>query len=189
MSDHEEDSQANDSASPVDTNGMTNEQLLMIMFQQNVEAILLQNKIAQQNTDAAQQSADAIRALSDAMRNLVPAPAAVPTDGEVRKAKLEKLYMVWLKSTKLKEFKQSDNVDVRHWLLQFNSCIKDLAMATCNLDLEANSLVTHKFVKLLKFKLPFSIEQEISQALETAHVTWASASVEQIRTAMKQLYI
>ena len=62
-------------------------------------------------------------------------------------------------------------------------------MATCNLDLEANSLVTHKFVKLLKFKLPFSIEQEISQALETAHVTWASASVEQIRTAMKQLYI
>ena len=117
MSDQEEDSQANASASPVDTTGMTNEQLLMKfmkMFQQNAEAILHQNKIAQQNTDAAQQSADAIRALSDAMRNLVPAPAAVPTDGEVRKAKLEKLYMVWLKSTKLKEFKQSDNIDVRH---------------------------------------------------------------------------
>ena len=44
-------------------------------------------------------------------------------------------------------------------------------------------------MKLLKCKLPFSIEQEISQQLETTYVTWAIVSIEQIHTAMKQIYM
>ena len=69
------------------------------------ECLKEQNKVSQAH-------AEAISKLSDAMRGLVPVAPAVPSDDEVRKAKFEKLYMLWLKQSKFKEFKHSDNVDV-----------------------------------------------------------------------------
>ena len=96
--------------------------------------------------------------------------------------------MLWLKQSKFKEFKHSDSVDVCQWLLQFDSTISNLASAACNLDLAREPLKSLEFGKLLRYRLSFSAEQEITQALEAAGKTWDNATSEEIRTAMKQLY-
>ena len=96
--------------------------------------------------------------------------------------------MLWLKQVKFKEFKHSENVDVCQWLLQFDSTVSNLASAACNLDLVDQPLTSHEFGKLVRYKLSFSAEQEITQALEATGKTWDDATVDQIRTAMKQLY-
>ena len=114
------------------------------------------------------------------------APAA--NDAEARKAKFEKLYLLWLKPTKTKKFRQADDVDVGNWLLQFDATVKSLASGACGLELDAQPLESHEFGRLLKHKLSFTAEQEISQALDSINKTWANATVEEIRTAMKQLY-
>ena len=141
-----------------------------------------------EQTRVAQTNADALAQLSEAMKGLAPVPIVPPTAEDVRNAKFEKLYMLWLKQVKFKEFKQSDNLDVCQWLLQFDSTVSNLASAACSLDLAVQPLTSHEFGKLIRYKLSFSAEQEITQALEAAGTTWDHATVEQIRTAMKQLY-
>ena len=47
---------------------------------------------------------------------------------------------------------------------------------------------SHEFAKLLRYRLSFSAEQEITQALEATQKTWDNATIDEIRTAMKQLY-
>ena len=80
-----------------------------------------------EQTRVAQVNADALAQLSEAMKGLAPIPVVPPTADEVRNAKFEKLYMLWLKQSKFKEFKHSDSVDVCQWLLQFDSTVSNLA--------------------------------------------------------------
>ena len=94
----------------------------------------------------------------------------------------------WTKQNKVKEFKQSDSTDVCQWLQQFDSNIQSFASATCKLDLEAVPLTPQEFAKLLRYKIPHLVETEIGRALETVHKTWETAAVNEIRTAMKNLY-
>ena len=119
-----------------------------------------------EQTKVAQNNADALAQLSAAMRSLAPTPVVAPTADEVRKGKFEKLYMIWLKQSKFKEFKHSDSVDVCQWLLQFDSTVSNLASAACNLDLAREPLRPLEFGKLLRYRLSFAAEQEITQALE-----------------------
>ena len=145
-------------------------------------------KCLNEQTKVAQINAEAIVQLSAAMRGLAPAPVVVPTDDQIRKSKFEKLYMLWLKQSKCKEFKHSDNVDVCQWLLQFDSTVSNLASAACNLDLVNQPLKSQEFGKLLRYRLSFSAEQEITQALEATEKTWDKATSAEIRTAMKKLF-
>ena len=112
-----------------------------------------------EQTKVAQINADAIVKLSEAMRGLAPIPVVAPTVEDVRNSKFEKLYMLWLKQSKFKEFKHSDNVDVSQWLLQFDSTVSNLASAACKLDLVNEPLKSHEFGKLLRYRLSFSAEQ------------------------------
>ena len=131
------------------------------------EVELLRECLKEQ-TRVAEVNAQALAQLSEAMKGLAPAAVIPPTAEEIRSAKFEKLYMLWLKQVKFKEFKHSDNVDVCQWLLQFDSTVINLASAACNVDL---------------------VDQPLrSQALEAAGTTWDDATVDQIRTAMKPLY-
>ena len=157
-----------------DTEGMTEVQLLRACLSE-------QTKVAQAN-------ADALTKLTEAMKGLAPSPIVPPTPDEVRNGKFEKLYMLWLKQSKFKEFKHSDNIDVSQWLLQLDSTVTNLASAACNLDLVREPLKPIEFGKLLRYRLSFSAEQEITQALEAIHKTWDNATVDEIRTAMKKLY-
>ena len=150
--------------------------------------IELLRECLREQTRVAQVNATALAQLSEAMRGLAPIAVVPPTPEEVRNTKFEKLYMLWLKQSKFKEFKHSDSVDVCQWLLQFDSTISNLASAACNLDLAREPLKSLEFGKLLRYRLSFSAEQEITQALEAAGKTWDNATSEEIRTAMKQLY-
>ena len=89
-----------------------------------------QNQALEKQNETAKANADAIRQLSEAMTRLAPAA----NDAEARKAKFEKLYLLWLKPTKTKEFRQADDVDVGNWLLQFDATVKSLASGACGLD-------------------------------------------------------
>ena len=130
--------------------------------------IELLRECLKEQTRVAQVNANALAQLSEAMKGLAPIPVVPPTLDEVRNAKFEKLYMLWLKQSKFKEFKHSDSVDVCQWLLQFDSTVSNLASAACNLDLANQPLKSHEFGKLLRYRLSFSAEQEITQALEAA---------------------
>ena len=90
------------------------------------EVELLRECLKEQ-TRVAQTNADALAQLSEVMKGLAPVPIVPPTAEDVRNAKFEKLYMLWLKQVKFKEFKQSDNLDVCQWLLQFDSTVSNLA--------------------------------------------------------------
>ena len=72
---------------------------------------LLRDCLSEQ-TRVAQANANALTQLTEAMKNLAPVPVVAPTPEEVRNGKFEKLYMLWLKQNKFKEFKHSDSVDV-----------------------------------------------------------------------------
>ena len=161
------------------------------MAEKNTEGMSeldLLRECLKEQTKVAKINADAIVKLSEAMKGLTPIPVVAPTAEEVRNSKFEKLYMLWLKQSKFKEFKHSDNVDVSQWLLQLDSTVSNLASAACNLDLVNQPLKSCEFGKLLRYRLSFSAEQEITQALEAAHKTWDNATSVEIRTAMKQLY-
>ena len=93
-----------------------------------------------QQTKVAQANADALSQLTEALKGLAPIPIAPPSADEVRTAKFEKLYMLWIKQSKFKEFKHSDDLDVCQWLLQFDSTVSHLASAACNLDLARDPL-------------------------------------------------
>ena len=69
-----------------------------------------------------------------------------------------------------------------------DSTVSNLASAACNLDLGRDPLKSHEFGKFLRYRLSFSAEQEITQALESIHKTWDDATSDEIRTAMKLLY-
>ena len=102
--------------------------------------IELLRECLKEQTRVAQVNANALAQLSEAMKSLAPIPVVGPTPENVRNGKFEKLYMIWLKQSKFKEFKHSDNVDVCQWLLQFDSTVSNLAMGACNLDLAAEPL-------------------------------------------------
>ena len=154
-------------------------------FENKSEVEMLRQCLREQ-TRVSQMHADAIAQLTEAMKGMAPVHAVPPTDAEVRNSKFEKLYMLWLKQSKVKEFKHSD--DVCQWLHQFDLAVSNLANAACNLDLVAQPLTSQEFGKLLRYKLSFSAEQEVTQALKTAHTTWDDATCEEIKTAMKKLY-
>ena len=150
--------------------------------------IELLRECLREQTRVAQVNADALAKLSETMKGLAPIPVVAPTVEEIRNSKFEKLYMLWLKQSKFKEFKHSDNIDVCQWLLQFDSTVSNLASAACNLDLANQPLKSHEFAKLLRYRLSFSAEQEITQALEAAQKMWNNVTSDEICTAMKQLY-
>ena len=126
--------------------------------------------------------------LATAILGVTPAGPAVQTAQEIRDQKFSKLYLFWTKQNKVKEFKQSDSIDVCQWLQQFDSNVKNFASATCELDLEAAPLTPQEFAKLLRYKIPHLVETEIGRALETIHKTWDNATVDEICTSMKNLY-
>ena len=104
---------------------------------------------------------EVMKAMTLAMKGMVP---AIP-EADVRKGKFEKLYMLWLKTNKLKEFKQADHIEVSDWLSQFHTTVNNLASAACDLDLENEPLEPKEFTKLLRYKLSLSADKEVSQAL------------------------
>ena len=140
----------------------------------------------QQATSVAQ--TDVLKQLAAAILGVTPAAPAVQTPQEIRDQKFSNLYVFWTKQNKVKEFKQSDSIDVCQWLQQFDSNIQSFASATCKLDLEAAPLTPQEFAKLLRYKIPHLVETEIGRALETVHKTWETVTVDEIRTAMKSLY-
>ena len=120
------------------------------LTEQNTEGMSeldLLRQCLKEQTRVAQVNAEAIVKLSEAMKGLAPQPIIAPTLDEVRNSKFEKLYMLWLKQSKFKEFKHSDNLDVCQWLLQFDSTVSNLASAACNLDLVSQPLKAHEFSK------------------------------------------
>ena len=155
---------------------------------EGLSEIELLRECLREQTRVAQVNADALAKLSETMKGLAPIPVVAPTVEEIRNSKFEKLYMLWLKQSKFKEFKHSDSIDVSQWLLQLDSTVSNLASAACNLDLTNQPLKPHEFAKLLRYRLSFSAEQEITQALEAMQKTWDNATIDEIRTAMKQLY-
>ena len=138
---------------------------------EDMSEVELLRECLKEQTRVAQANADALAKLSEAMKGLAPIPVVPLTPDEVRNAKFEKLYMLWLKQSKFKEFKHSDSVDVCQWLLQFDSTVSNLASAACNLDLAREPLKSQEFGKLLRYRLSFSAEQEITQALEALNKT------------------
>ena len=56
------------------------------------------------------------------------APAA-PNNAAIRTAKLEKVYGIFIKHNKLKDYKPYDSIDVRLWLIQFEAAIDSNASA------------------------------------------------------------
>ena len=173
MSDPEQDKQATE----VTGSGMSELEMLRKCLENQEKALEKQNTLAEQNSEA-------IRLLSQAMRGMVPADQPA----EIREAKFEKLYLLWLKPSKLKEFKQADHIEVSDWLLQFHTTVNSLASSACKLNLQNEPLTPQEFSKLLRHKLSFSADKEISQALGSINKTWDTATVEEITKTMKRLY-
>ena len=173
MSDSEQDKQATE----VTGSGMSELEMLRKCLENQEKALEKQNTLAEQNSEA-------IRLLSQAMRGMVPADQPA----EIREAKFEKLYLLWLKPSKLKEFKQADHIEVSDWLLQFHTTVNSLASSACKLNLQDEPLTPQEFSKLLRHKLSFSADKEISQSLGSINKTWDTATVEEITKTMKRLY-
>ena len=106
-------------------------------------------------------------------------------EATVRANKLEKLYGFFIKHTGLKQYKPYDSIDVRHWLNQFDAAVDTIANAGCNLDLAANPLTSTEFAKLLKTKINYQVESEISQSLSAINKDWSTATIAEMRLAMK----
>ena len=136
--------------------------------------------IVQHCTDALEKLSTAVTTLSNPQQQ----DAAV-----TRANKLERLYSMFLKQNKLKEFKPHDSIDARQWLEHFDEAIESLAIGGCGLDLANAPLTAAEFVRLLKAKLSFHVQSEIRQALQANNTDWDTADIVQVRTAMLGLYM
>ena len=134
---------------------------------------------------------DLLLELMDKMTNALSTLNSPPEVNEatVRANKLEKLYGFFIKHTNLKQYKPYDSIDVRLWLNQFDAAVDSIASAGCNLDLATNPLSSAEFVKLLKTKINYQVESEISQSLNAIGKEWNTASIAEVRAAMQQLYM
>ena len=140
---------------------------------------------------AAKSDRDLLLELMDKMTNALTTLSSPPEVNEatVRATKLEKLYGFFIKHTNLKQYKPYDSIDVRLWLNQFDAAVDLIASAGCNLDLTTNPLSSAEFAKLLKTKINYQVESEISQSLSAISRDWSTASIAEVRTAMHQLYM
>ena len=107
----------------------------------------------------------------------------------VRASKLEKLYGFFIKHAGLRQYKPYDSIDVRHWLSQFDAAVDTIANAGCGLDLTADPLTSVEFAKLLRTKISYEVDAEITQFLGSIDKDWSTATIAEMRSAMKQLYM
>ena len=128
---------------------------------------------------------ECLNRLSDFVLESKPKP---PDPIRVRSEKLEKLYGFIIKHTKLKDYRPNDSVDFRLWLHQLETAIDSIASAGCNLDLSTEPLTDVEFIKLLKAKISYQVETEILQSLIASGLDWTTASIDNVKTAMQNLY-
>ena len=86
-----------------------------------------------------------------------------PSEDDIRREKISKLYINLKKSQKVKDYKENSQENVQEWLCKFDLECENIAKMTCNLNLTAKPFSNEEYVSCLKRKVRLFCNKEVKQ--------------------------
>ena len=186
---------------------MENEELIELnsSLTKNMEA---QNDIVAKQQDTITKQLEAFTKQQESMEKLLeriaqlsagnngaaaPPPVAPPiqpiqrTAEVIRREKFLLLHQNLLKSTKVKDYKISNQENIREWLRKFDLHVDNIAMA-CDINLSTAPLTQDEFKTLIKGKLDSMVITEIELKFKRQNLTWSTATEKQVRDTLLEQY-
>ena len=106
-----------------------------------------------------------------------------PSEDDIRREKISKLYMNLKKSQKVKDYKENSQENVQEWLCKFDLECENIAKMTCNLNLTAKPFSNEEYVSCVKEKLDYSAIKRLNSAFETQEnvTNWGNITKKKLR--------
>ena len=105
----------------------------------------------------------------------------------IRREKFLLLHQNLLKSTKVKDYKISNQENIREWLRKFDLHVENIAMA-CDINLSTAPLTKDEYKTLIKGKLDSTVITEIEVKFKRQNLTWNNATEKQVRDTLLEQY-